>query len=207
MFCGEEASAKLETKKHVKYRRVVREVSTIEFKQNVLSRADERIGKARAQNCEDSIAEVVKARAMAAIDMVAAEAKYHANCHAKFFVIHGKVKGRELQVGHFRKKWKNTIFIFILFCTEETNRGRGRPEDPTKISSFQKIFKYMVENDDCQYSLAELENIAGSDQSYCRKTLIQKLRSHPQIVVTELPGKRTIVNFKARADAILYDNW
>lgn len=140
MFCGEEASAKLETKKHVKYRRVVREVSTIEFKQNVLSRADERIGKARAQNCEDSIAEVVKARAMAAIDMVAAEAKYHANCHAKFFVIHGTVKGRELQVGHFfGKNEKYDFYLYFIFLQRKLAGAEDAQKTLTKFPLFKNF--------------------------------------------------------------------
>lgn len=76
LFCGEEASIRKETKKEMKYRRVVHQVETISFQNTLLNRAQER---------NDEWGEKVCARVLSVKDLIAAEAKFHHPCSLKFF--------------------------------------------------------------------------------------------------------------------------
>jgi len=68
IFCGEEASASVETKRHAKYRREIYEIRTIPSMDAVIDRGLER---------KDEWGDTVAKRAQSAFDLVAAEAVYH----------------------------------------------------------------------------------------------------------------------------------
>ena len=65
LFCEAEASVRKETKKEVKYRCVVHEVTTLPFKQHIQNHADKR---------SDKWGDTVRARVDSVVDLVAAEA-------------------------------------------------------------------------------------------------------------------------------------
>ncbi|KAJ8871971.1 hypothetical protein PR048_028311 [Dryococelus australis] len=68
LYCGEEASIRKETKKEVKFRKTICEVTTLLFKDSAIARALERW---------DAWVEIVHAPAVSVADLVADEAKYH----------------------------------------------------------------------------------------------------------------------------------
>lgn len=70
MFCGKAAEMK-----KGKYKRAINKMSTIEFKDNVIKRANER---------GDSLGKLVKNRIIFYHDLIAAEAKYHRIYHVNF---------------------------------------------------------------------------------------------------------------------------
>lgn len=75
LFCGQVADEAAEKKQKEKYRRTISKVSTLDFKNNVLKKADER---------SDLIGKLVKNRILFEHDLIAAEAKYHAVCYSNF---------------------------------------------------------------------------------------------------------------------------
>ncbi|KAL4706763.1 hypothetical protein ACJJTC_018144 [Scirpophaga incertulas] len=81
LFCGEEASEVIEKKKEKKYRRVIREVSTLSFKDTVLKAAEAR---------GDKYGRSVKERVNFEYDLVSVEAKYHDKCFSNFLLVSGK---------------------------------------------------------------------------------------------------------------------
>ena len=117
-FCGEEASTRVEKNKGVKLRREIYEFKTIEIREKVIVRAQER---------KDQLCDVVLARAKSVIDLLAAGAKYHKHCYSRYF------------------------FVSL------SDKSRGRPQDNEKHSAFDKLFTFLYENDECQYSISELE--------------------------------------------------
>lgn len=81
LFCGEEANEVIERKKEKKYRRVIREVSTLTFKDTVLKAAEAR---------GDKYGRTVKERVNFEYDLVSVEAKYHDKCFSNFLLVSGK---------------------------------------------------------------------------------------------------------------------
>ena len=135
----------------------------------------------RAVERGDEWGEIVQARAKSVIDFVAAEAKYHKQCYVKYF------------------------------CDRISDLSKGRPEDEEKQHAFDKLCAFLCENDECQYSIAELEermNAEGS-QAYTRKRLKEKLLAAfgDNVTITELPGKHGVVSFRDTARKILHDTW
>ena len=171
-FCGEEASSRIEKNKGVKNRRSIYEVRTIEMRDNVISRALER---------GDEWGEVVLARASSVIDFVAAEAKYHKPCYARFF--NDKI----------------------------SDKSQGRPETEENKYTFDKLCEFLYENEECQFSLAELEEKLNQEgnHAYTRKRLKEKLKNAfgDNVTITELPGKNGVVSFRDTAQKILHNKW
>lgn len=79
LFCGEVADETAEKKKREKYRRKIKKVSTLEFKETVIKKAKER---------GDDFGELVKSRIILQHDLIAAEAKYHAVALKTFQINH-----------------------------------------------------------------------------------------------------------------------
>jgi len=75
-FCGKEASAEKERKKEKKYRLIIHEVASIDFKDTVIAQAIKR---------NDEWGEVVRARVETVNDLRAADAKFHHSCSREFF--------------------------------------------------------------------------------------------------------------------------
>ncbi|KAK4883393.1 hypothetical protein RN001_006712 [Aquatica leii] len=78
-----------------------------------------------------------------------------------------------------------------------------------------KVMDFMEESDECQFSIAELEEVMKNAarelncELYSRKQLQNKLVAHfgQKICITELSGKNAIVNFKETFDSVLYEKW
>ena len=82
--------------------------------------------------------------------------------------------------------------------------SKGRPEDEERQHAFDKLCAFLSENDECQYSIAELEermNAEGS-QAYSRKHLKEKLLAvfGDNVTISELPGKNGVVSFRDPGD-------
>lgn len=75
LFCGNELNEELENRKALKYRRKICHVSTFSFKETILN---------IAQTRSDNAAQAVITRIEGEHDLVAAEAKYHRDCHNAF---------------------------------------------------------------------------------------------------------------------------
>lgn len=119
-------------------------------------------------------------------DFLAAEVKYHSSCYTKFLM------GRR----------------------EPDDVQRGRPAgtfDPEKHPDFERLRDIIGRSDECQFSVTELEKILkeSGTEGYNWKTLIAKLRSHPEngIITTEIAGKPTVINFSGFAKKLLHENW
>ena len=113
---------------------------------------------------------------------MAAEAKYHKQCSVRYFS--GRIANEN---------------------------ARGRPEDAEKQSAFDSLCAFLYENDECQYSLADLEERLNEEgkPAYSRKHLNKKLLAkfgechHNRITW----GKNGVVSFKDTAQKILHDKW
>lgn len=75
LFCGQIADG-AGVKKKEKYRCTISKVSTLEFKDNVIKRAEER---------KDSLGELVKNRVLYEYDLIAGEEKYRTVCYTNSF--------------------------------------------------------------------------------------------------------------------------
>lgn len=168
LFCGEEASEVIEKKKEKKYRRVIREVSTLSFKDTVLKAAEAR---------GDKYGRSVKERVNFEYDLVSVEAKYHDKCFSNFLLVSGK-------------------------------GDAGRPLDENIRIAMENVFHYIENNDDCQFTLAELKDIM-KDYVPDDKTIIKKLiaRYGNNIVITTKSKSLTIICFRDTASNILTNSW
>lgn len=75
LVCGEEANEDVEKRKRQEYRRKIKQVSTLSFKDNIIKTAESR---------GDGLGKIVRDRVNFEYDLVAAEAKYHDNCLISF---------------------------------------------------------------------------------------------------------------------------
>ncbi|KAE9522981.1 hypothetical protein AGLY_016612 [Aphis glycines] len=75
LVCGEEANEDVEKRKRQEYRRKIKQVSTLSFKDNIIKTAESR---------GDRLGKIVRDRVNFEYDLVAAEAKYHDNCLISF---------------------------------------------------------------------------------------------------------------------------
>ncbi len=129
----------------------------------------------------------VSSRVLNAIDLIAAEAKYHHDCYKEFF--------------------------FISKMDTKSKAACGRPEDEFKAEAFKKLCSFLDENDECQYSLSELldhmDGYLGGKEGYTLKHLRNKLLDHyaNNIAITSIPGKPSIVSFRDVAHNILQEKW
>lgn len=84
LFCGDQANKQAEKKKPLKYRRKIKQVTTLSFKEYII-----KTGELRG----DRYGQIMKERAEFGIDLIAAEAKYHDDCFKLFIKIRtgGKV--------------------------------------------------------------------------------------------------------------------
>lgn len=149
--------AEVDIKQPVKYRRKIKQVSTNYFKEYIIKKAELR---------NDRLGKIVKDRINSETDLIAADAKYHGTCLAKFTVAY---VGRKL----------------------------GRPLDEKVRISMDEIFNYIENNDDCQFTLKQLEKVP-EDFLPDSKTIISKLIEHygKNITITTKHAKLTIICFR-----------
>ena len=156
------------------YKKQISEVRTMTFQNIVRCHAMER---------NDEWGQTVLGRVGGAIDLVAAEAKYHRMCR------------------------------FDFYTQSETYQVRGRPEYPRKYKAFQELCVYLDGNDECQYSLSELKDIMDRSldgkPGYTTKHLKSKLIDYygDNVTITEIPGKCSVVSFRDTFHKIIHDKW
>lgn len=162
MFCGEECNVSAERKKNINRQEVVNEVRTLTLKDKVLQHCAQR---------KDELSEVVARRVNSVLCLVAAEARYHKECYAKF-----------------------------LTNSPSTHR-RGRPQDDEIWKEFEKLCEYIDNSDECQFTLLELlrkvqENLGSSTMSI--KTLQKKLMEEygDGVVLATARKRPTVVCFR-----------
>lgn len=169
LFCGANVmQAKSQTSK-------IRNASTIEIRDTILTHCRKR---------NDAWGLEVQKRICSEIDLVAAEAKYHANCFSRFLKqkSHGK-SGRPLDV--------ECEEAFEKLCCDIQN-----------------------DNEKCQFSLKELqeklvsylpENVTPWSEKNLKLRLIGKLKN--TVIITEVPGKPAVLCLKNKCDELISDEW
>ncbi|KAJ8874679.1 hypothetical protein PR048_025545 [Dryococelus australis] len=203
LYCGEEASIRKESKKEVKFRKTICEVTTLPFKDSVIAQALER---------GDAWGKIIHARAVSVVDLVAAEAKYHKQCQLLF-------ASTSMPPAH------SLAVILVAYCREHCKdckdnktffRGRERPEDECRAFVFTKLCAYMDSAEDSQFLQGDLVetmknfNTNNPNDSVCTaKYLKKKLKARygNSVFTTELSGKSSIVNLKGSASSILHGKW
>ncbi|XP_028418322.1 uncharacterized protein LOC114543611 [Dendronephthya gigantea] len=174
LFCGDDCDISIETKKPLARRKSIHEIRTITCKTTIANAASER---------DDEWGQIVLSRVESAIDLVAAEARYHGNCYANFLKLPSK-------------------------------RKPGRPQDNDLAEAYEKLFSYLSENDECQYSVDELlhklaEYLPQSKDLCSEKTLKKKLEEHfgDDVIIASRRGKTPVVCFKDTGFKILNNSW
>ncbi len=132
----------------------------------------------------DEWGRTVSARVEAVIsDLVAAEARYHTPCYCKFFKM-------------------------------PSNRKKGRPTDDDSAAAFDRLYSFLRDNDECQYSLEELfdklsEYLPDSISVCSERSMKRKLLDHfgDDIIITCLPGKKSVICFRNTGYKILSSAW
>ena len=142
--------------------------------------------KATAVKRQDEFGQRILGRVEGINDLVAAEGRYHHDCDLNFrFKEEGEPLGK-----------------------------RGRRIDVRKQEAFDKLCHYLTENDDCQYSLHELQsqmesNLEEGEEPYTQKWLKEQVLSHfgERITITEIQGRSAFVSLRDTSYKILYDTW
>ena len=162
MLCGEKAEI---DHRHPE-RNKIHNVTTLPMRNKLLECCNKR---------GDAWASEVRNRLCGCIDLVAAEAIYHANCYSRFLLNKGSTSLAE--------------------CV-------GRPEDKVMLHWFQRLCEWLESEADAElYTLAELhakmEEFASSSKVYSQKKLKQKLHEHYQdfIFFAEAEGRGTVLCF------------
>jgi hypothetical protein len=136
--------------------------------------------RARELSDNDDRARQILIRLSTTIDLVAADGRYHNNCRVNFF-----------------------------------REAKHRSERHVALEkAFQCLTDFLEENDECQYSISELNNIMKDHlpeevEGYCHKTLLTKLKAHfkKSILISQLPGKDSIVVFRDAFSNIVHEKW
>lgn len=76
-------------------------------------------------------------------------------------------------------------------------------------TAMEQIYKYIEENDDCQFTMQELKNVITTEHIPDEKTIRKRLidRYHDDIVISTKFGSNTIICFKKMNHDILTENW
>ncbi|ELU12775.1 hypothetical protein CAPTEDRAFT_192603 [Capitella teleta] len=120
-------------------------------------------------------------------DLVSTEAKYHTECYLQF------QKGAQ----------------------ERSTRSKGRPREARKEEAFDRLCRFLKENDECQFSLGDLKNqvnasLNRNDESFTSRTLKDRLQTQfgDNLIVTTLRGRmENIVTMKDKSHRVLKDTW
>ena len=92
-----------------------------------------------------------------------------------------------------------------------SDKSRGRPQDNEEQNAFDQLCTFLYENDECQYSITELEEKVNEECShaYSRKYLNFFLpkTSGDSITITELLGKNGVVLFNDTTEKIIHSKW
>ena len=128
---------------------------------------------------------MVRRRLSVCTDLVADEAVYHTDCHAKFFSSDWALVSKE---------------------------NRGRKESTAKLSAFGKMCDWLDQQNEL-YTLQDLHNKmiehSGGTDVYGTKRIKQKLQEKygDYIFFAEISGQKNVVCFRNTASLIISDKW
>ena len=138
-----------------------------------------------ASNRSDEWGQIVLARVNTPFNLIALEARYHSICYLTF-----------------------------LSPVPNIKRSVGRPEDPVHKTAFVQLFKFMEDNDECQYAISELlakfkSLIPSHYEAVSSQTLKKKLIDHfgARITITNVLGGKSILTFTANSCSIFNTAW
>ena len=138
----------------------------------------------------DSWALKVQGRIEFAQDLHAADAIYHQDCSTNFRT------GKSIPVAHQ--------------LTKESRQTLGRPLDSIKEEAFQRVVRYLEENDDEQTTISDLvkkmqEYSKNESESFTVKHMKRRLEEYfgNSIVISNINGKADVVTFRSTAAVIL----
>ena len=91
----------------------------------------------------------------------------------------------------------------------------GCPRDASTYDAFEKLVRFLEQNDECQYQLGELLEKFNSytttrvEETYITKHLRRRLKEHfgENIIISEEYGISSVVTFKEQAHNILREKW
>ena len=112
-------------------------------------------------------------------DLIAINARYHAECLLR---IKNEIKNSSMKLDNPWSKVSNAM---------------------------EEVFKYIEENDDCQFTLRELRNVITSEYVPDERTIKKRLEENykDEIVISNKFGKSSIVCFKKKENEILTAKW
>jgi len=116
----------------------------------------------------DDLGKIVRRRIEGVFCLVAEKAKYHKPCVDRFRNIPGA-----------------------------SGSSAGRPQNLETIAAFEKVCKFVEEDDDCQYTMKELLEIMG-DHAYTEKHMKDKLEDKygcGNVIFSFLRKVGTVVTF------------
>ena len=103
---------------------------------------------------------------------------------------------------------------YANFLKLPSKRKPGRAQNYDLAEAYEKLFSYLSENDECQYSVDELlhkvaEYLPQSTQLCSEKTLKKKLEEHfgDNVIIASRRGKTPVVCFKDTGFKILNKAW
>ena len=157
----------------------VHEVTTLQFKQSILT---------RCSNRSDDQAETVARRVHSCIDLVAVEAKYHGNCKSLFLL-------KTSSKGHSAAQSKTG-----------RREDEEMKDSFEKLTSWLDNETELFTVTELHAKMSELSNGA---EIYSKKWLNTKLKEHygESIYFTDHAGRSSVVSFKDMTSSILSDKW
>ncbi|KAJ8886547.1 hypothetical protein PR048_012758 [Dryococelus australis] len=113
-----------------------------------------------AENRNDDLGDIVRARVESVVDLVASEGRYHSDCYAKF--------SNKTQ-------------------TSSSTVGRGRPAYEELKQAFLKVCDYINESDKCQHHISDLMQFMGHFKTllikhFVDRVIITNIRKKPSII-------------------------
>lgn len=120
---------------------------------------------------KDTVGKDVKRRIEGVLCLIAAEAKYHKTCMDRF----------------------------RCSIPSENSATAGRPQNTESLAAFNKVCDFIEEDDDCQFSLADLLQIMGDD-AYTEKHFKNKLKKRygdGNVIFTSVRNVGAIVTFRS----------
>ena len=177
-YCGKDAVVQ---KKHPD-RTAIHLASTLPFREKVMNQCSLKLLKG-----ENEWALTVKNRLLNCSDFVQAEARYHHNCHGKFYSNENDLNPKSV----------------------------GRKVNDSSLEIFNELCDYIEMESEC-YSLKELREkmleIAGpgnEDKVYSMTWLKKQLQTkyEDQLYFSEINGKSNVVCFRNMGNRIINDKW
>lgn len=174
LFCDEvidDEFFKKEKKKKIESRRSVHEVQSLEIKISTLDIASKR---------SDDWGKKIVNRITNVLDLVAVEAKYHGDCHKKFFTL------------------------------PKQGTKRGRPASEELNIAMEKIYNILESSDECQYAIEDLiKQVQGDGYELEIKSVVArlKLKYKDDVIVSTSKKQKTTICFRDTGYKILTNQW